>query len=573
MKRTKIRISLLLISLIFTMNIFNVFSYDKSTLPYNIKIGLFFDKSAKSQVGLESPTGFNVGIFNKDEFNSLFDLHENKILLKKDNLDSQNTWDRENFYHIQIGKDFIDYSQAYDFLNSFEIEAINSYLYYEDDWKVYGTIYANDFDINQVIEEINIDYGYQTNIVKPSNRRVQVVDERDNIIFIYDSSYELYFKGQENHENIPLVSIGANKYRGGITAKRLSNSDMTIINKLPLEEYLYGVVPSEMPASWPIEALKAQAVAARGFVLSNLNKYSQFDFNLCTTTSSQVYKGYSGEHINTNKAVDETVSQVMTYNGNIVEPYFHSNSGGHTEDSENIWSNPLPHIRGVKDDFSLGGPNSNWSESFTKEEIKKQLAKHNIFIGDIIDIKITSTTDNGRILTLVVYGREGQEVMEKQRSRTVFNLKSNYFSINANTSNNNFDNKEDKKQDNKEENKAKKQFNLKALNTSKLESVDLEKKYTITAKGVYEIGNLKNISIFNGKEYKNIDLIEDKIEDKIEVAEPIDPVIETADTFIFHGKGYGHGLGMSQYGAKNMADLGYKYDEILTHYYTGVRVE
>lgn len=557
MRKIKIIIVPMLIALIVLMNVPNTFSYDKSTIPYNIKIGLFFDKTAKSTLLLESQYGFKVGAFQQDEFINLFDLDENKILLRKDKFyigqgpsfmeytgainEQANISNIQGPYHIQIGQSFTSYSEAYNFLNSLNIENVNSYLSYEKEWKVFSGLYLTESSAKEEADKINESYGYDTKVIYPSTTRVQVINEKGNAIFMYDSSDEIYFTSKDYRGTIPIVNVEGTNYRGAITAKRLSNSDMTIINKLPLEEYLYGVVPGEMPASWPIEALKAQAVAARGFALTNFNKYKQFDFNLCSTTNSQVYKGYTGEHPNTNMAVDETRSKVITYNGTLVEPYYHSNSGGYTEDSENIWSSQLSYIRGVEDKFSLDAPNSTWSVSFTKDEIKKRLANHNIFIGDILDMKITSVSNNGRVLSLVVYGTEGQEIMEKQKSRTVLGLKSSWFSINSNNNTNN-------------------ESQVMVINgsSSKEESINLTSKHVITADGIYEINDSQRSSIFNGKEYRSID----------------EEVIENiSDTFVLHGKGFGHGLGMSQYGAKKMAELNYKYDEILTHYYTGVKVE
>ncbi|HZX21469.1 MAG TPA: SpoIID/LytB domain-containing protein, partial [Clostridia bacterium] len=393
----------------------------------------------------------------------------------------------------------------------------------------------------------------ETSIVKPSGTRVQVTDEKGSIIFMYDSFYEVYFIGKDKGNSVPLVSVEGVSYRGGITAKRLSNSDMTIINKLPLEEYLYGVIPAEMPASWPKEALKAQAIAARGFAITNSNKYKQFDFNLCTTTSSQVYKGYSGEHPNTNRAVDETRDIVITCDGRLIEPYYHSDSGGCTEDSENIWLNRLSYIRGIEDDFSLDTPYSAWSVSFTKHEIKDCLANNNIFIGDILDIKTTSVSDNGRVLSLTIYGTEGETTLEREKSRFVFGLKSNQFAVNSDNG------------DNDDIGGNKDYMELAVLDGtgSKLRSIDLDDKYVINNNGIYRIKNIGEILIYSGIQYKTVSRGESIRR----------PNITPSNVFIFDGKGYGHGLGMSQYGARKMAELGYKYDEILTHYYTGVEVE
>jgi stage II sporulation protein D len=569
MKKSRVIIFLLLFSLMFTMNIFNVYSYDKTILPYYIKVGLFFGKTARSALPLESNTTFRVGIFSGDEFISLFDLNENRILLKKDefyidkksNFDGyvgianrfDNLSDTQGAYHIQIGQGFTDYIKACNFLNSINIKGVQTYLCYEGDWRIYAGPYINGFDAGEEAQNIIASYRCETGVVKPSGTRVQVTDEKDNVIFMYDSSYEIYFAGRDNGKDIPLVNIESAGYRGGITAKRLPDSDMTIINKLPLEEYLYGVIPAEMPASWPKEALKAQAIAARGFAITNFNKNKQFDFNLCTTTDSQVYKGYGGEHSNTNMAVDETRNIVITCDGKLIAPYYHSDSGGCTEDSENIWLNRLSYIRGIKDDFSSDTPYSTWSVSFTKQEIKDCLADNNIFIGDILNIETASVSDNGRVLSLVIHGTAGKTTLKKEESRLVFGLKSNQFTVDSDNGDN----------DDVSGNNDYTELAVLSGTSFKPLRVNLNNKYIINNNGIYKIKNTGEILIYSGKQYKSVSRGESIRR----------PNIIPPNVFIFDGKGYGHGLGMSQYGARKMAELGYKYDEILTYYYTGVEVE
>lgn len=534
MPKTKSSVTIALIMLIVVMSTSIIFSYEKLEIPNNIKIGLFFDETAKSTVTLESKTGFEVSTFYKDKFNEIFDLDQNKISLEKNKSDS---------YYIQIGSDFVDYSQATDFLRQLDSYNINGYLSFDNNWKVFTGNFLSESDANKESDKINSDSGYKTKVVDEYDNGVHVLNEKGNIIFMYNSNNEVYFSGQDTKEEVSVVNVEGRYYRGGITAKRLSNSDMTIINTLPLEEYLYGVIPGEMPVSWPQEALKAQAVAARGFALSNFNKYEEFDFNLCTTVNSQVYKGYSVEKPNSNRAVDETKGKVVTYRGKIIEPYYHSNSGGQTENSENVWSTPLPYIKGVADEFSLDSQHSTWSVVLTADEIKSALEKHNINIGDILGMEINSLSDNGRVLSLTMYGTKGKEVLEKQKSRIVLGLKSNYFSVDSNDSNNSNNDSE---------------ISAISGNSYEVKNIDLKDKYVITADGMHEIESSNEISIFNGEEYKTIKQESTNL---------------PADTFIINGKGYGHGLGMSQYGARKMAELGYKYDEILKHYYTDVEVE
>ena len=200
----------------------------------------------------------------------------------------------------------------------------------------------------------------------------------------------------------------------------------------------------------------------------------------------------------------------------------------------------------------IRAPYSTWSAQFTKEEIKNCLAKNNIFVGDILDIKTPSISKNGRVLSLVVYGTEGEATLEKEKSRLVFGLRSGLFTVNSNN-NNNIDS----------DNYTK--LTVLSGKNSKTQLTNLQDKYMINNDGVYKIKNIEEVSIYNGKQYRYINK---KGSAEGPIGQPVSP-----DMFIFDGKGYGHGLGMSQYGAKRMAELGYKCDEILAYYYTGVKVE
>ena len=124
-------------------------------------------------------------------------------------------------------------------------------------------------------------------------------------------------------------------YRGTLEIRKESGTALTVVNSLPLEQYLYGVIPREMPAGWAPEALKAQAIAARTYALytKSSGKYQSLGYDLVATDESQVYGGVDGEDPRSNAAVDQTKSQVALYNGKIIAAYFHASSGGYTENS------------------------------------------------------------------------------------------------------------------------------------------------------------------------------------------------------------------------------------------------
>jgi stage II sporulation protein D len=196
-----------------------------------------------------------------------------------------------------------------------------------------------------------------------------------------------------------------------------SSGKIKLINRLSMRDYLYGVVPRESPASWPAEQLKAQAVAARSYALTSTRT------ELYTDTRDQVYGGHSRiangvvtahEHASTNSAVDATARQVVAYDGKTVRAYFFSTSGGHTENSENVWVSALPYIRGVPDPYELvsGAAYHTW-EQYTHDAatVRSRLVSAGISSSSlpaiISDIRVSKRGVSGRVLEVVIRGADG----------------------------------------------------------------------------------------------------------------------------------------------------------------------
>lgn len=137
------------------------------------------------------------------------------------------------------------------------------------------------------------------------------------------------------------------KWYRGILIIQNKNKKLTVINDIELEDYIRGVVPSEMPPSWELEALKAQAVAARSYALANLGKRAKFGYDLKDTPEDQAYGGASAETERTNKAVQSTQGLVLTYNMKVVPAYYTASAGGKTVNAAAVWGNDLPFIRSV----------------------------------------------------------------------------------------------------------------------------------------------------------------------------------------------------------------------------------
>ncbi len=138
-----------------------------------------------------------------------------------------------------------------------------------------------------------------------------------------------------------------NKWYRGIIIVQNKNKKLTVINQVELEDYLKGVVPSEMPSGWELEALKAQAIAARSYALANLGKRASLGYDLKDTPEDQAYGGASAETVKTNEAVDSTSGLVLTYNMKVVPAYYSASAGGQTINASAAWGNDLPFIRSV----------------------------------------------------------------------------------------------------------------------------------------------------------------------------------------------------------------------------------
>ena len=144
-----------------------------------------------------------------------------------------------------------------------------------------------------------------------------------------------------------FVATKGKWYRGELVVYNF-NKKLTVINILPLEMYLLGVVPSEMPSSWNYEAHKAQAIAARSYAIANLNKHGTRSYDLLDTPADQAYGGASAEKKNTNQAVVDTKGIVLTYKGKVIPAYYHASSGGQTINSGAAWAHDAPYLHSVK---------------------------------------------------------------------------------------------------------------------------------------------------------------------------------------------------------------------------------
>lgn len=310
------------------------------------------------------------------------------------------------------------------------------------------------------------------------------------------------------------VLVNSKPYRGAIKVIPTSSGAMMLINEVPLEEYLYGVVPAEVVPSWPQEALKAQAVAARTYALYTMKQSAAKAYDVQPNTNYQVYNGQAAEFVSTTKAVDDTRGMVIKYKGQLIQAFFHSDGGGYTENSENVWGSVVPYLRGVKD-YAQNSDSSAWTVKLSRTAMENKLKAAGKDVGTLKEIKLSTLrkrpmqqTDrgvSGRVLTATFVGSNKTLTLSGDTIMKIFGLKSTLFDF--------------------------------YVNVKAPASAD---------------------SFKNPKAYHTFK--------------------KATDIVSIRGYGWGHGLGMSQWGAAAMATKASSkgadyYKQILTHYYTGVSVE
>jgi stage II sporulation protein D len=213
-----------------------------------------------------------------------------------------------------------------------------------------------------------------------------------------------------------VFQLGQRRYRGRLQVL-VSAGRLQAINHVPLEIYLPSVVGSEMPASWPQEALRAQAVAARTYALRKRRPSAAFD--LSATVMSQVYKGLEAETPSTRAAVASTRGQVLMYGTSLANTVFHSSSGGRTENSGDLWTQQLPYLVSVPD-FDQGSPVHSWEQRLEPSLLREAFAE----IGGVTRIDVLSTTSSGRVRQARVLGPAGTRVVTGPELRSRLRLRS-----------------------------------------------------------------------------------------------------------------------------------------------------
>ena len=318
-------------------------------------------------------------------------------------------------------------------------------------------------------------------VKKENNRTSLFFDKNKQKIYDLKNKVKLVVKSSDGRG----IWVGQKRY-SGILNLLVLDSEILVINILGIEKYLSSVVGSEMPAKWPLEALKAQAIASRTYALKQKGNPI---YDIDSTQKNQVYNGLESRTYKTVRAVRSTRSLVLTYKNKLINALFHSSSGGMTENSQDVWKNEYPYLSSVRD-FDRNNPKLQWKKKFSSGELQKLFPE----IGGIKKIEILNITNTGRVKNVKIFGKYGSDQISGVDIRKRMNLKSTFMRF----------------------------------------------KFIKDKKYISDNDNSNN---------------------------PIEK------TLIVFGQGSGHGVGMSQWGARYMASKGQKAERILKHFYKGVRIK
>ncbi|MCI9308540.1 MAG: SpoIID/LytB domain-containing protein [Oscillospiraceae bacterium] len=382
------------------------------------------------------------------------------------------------------------------------------------------------------------------------------------ILFQYDDL------GQGTGLGVEPIQTGGEKcttwskgflYNGGFRFERIGGGKLTVVNIVGFEDYVKGVVSAEMSTSWSIEALKAQAVAARSYALTLGTKHGTHHFDICDDIHCQRYTGQTSAGANSNAAVDQTVGQVALYNGKVAETYYYSSNGGASQSVSVVWGTNqslYPYLTEVVDPYepTLNLKNT-WERTFTSAQLISKLLAGNNVTAPIVSAEITSYTSAGNPWMITFTDSAGKSFpVRSGRVYSNLGLPSCRFGFAGSGSG-------------------------QPAPTPPSGSISINGTTQVSGvSGLYAIDGNGGLTALGGDVYVVTDsgtaqLGQGGGQSQGQGSGSWAGSASAANGSItFAGRGWGHNIGMSQFGAKAMAEQGHTYQQILQFYYTGITV-
>ncbi len=333
-----------------------------------------------------------------------------------------------------------------------------------------------------------------------------------------------------------VTTINGRPYRGHVRVD-FSGGDPRVVNELRLADYLASVVGSEIPPTWEVEALKAQAVAARNYAVQQMNPSA--DYDICDSQFCQAYGGVASEHPSTIQAVRETSGVVAMYEGDLIAAYYASNMGDHTTSAADVWGRDVPYLRGVPSpsdaealSASWGAAGYRWTRAIPLHRLADLKTASGV-LGELSEVRVLRTAQSGQPAEVELLGDHGAVTLSGDAIRITLGLPSAFA-----------------------------EFRTVPAERLVLLNPTPRRVAALQADG-YALEQRRRSLAF-AEAPAGVRLVRGKL-DVVEFRLP--------PRLIVNGRGFGHGVGMSQWGAQGMARAGHSFDEILAHYYQGIVVE
>ena len=556
----------LLITMSFVVTFFVMGAVSASALANDtIKVGLYYGDTAQYSANLENAvgSGYEFGYFDANRvFCALGETERTAISVTAAGGDiymdangdyspvpPAGAYTYLGPWHVQISNEFSNYQTAKNAADS-----------YQDAWPAWinGAYVVRMGGYRTESEAAAAAAPWGGKAVKSSGTSVIVTVVRTNdVLFEFDHSGTLSLgvnpdgKGQS-----AATFLKAKKYPGAFEFRRSAGANMSAINVLPLEEYIKGVIPYEMSPSWPMAALEAQAICARTYASRSSRHLGAHGFDVCNTTDCQVYhglgSGYSSPNERTNAAVDNTRGMLLYYEGDMIQnAVYHASSGGATENVANVWGSYRGYLVGKLDPYeaqtSVPAGYTSWTVTFTAEELTNIMAQKGHNIGTVKNVYVSKVSPTGNAIEVTFEGTNGTKSFFGESGRVVFysstygkSVKSMRFTIAGGG--------------------GEQSGTPMYISGSTAPKTALEGLVALGAGGLSKLGS-GSVSVISS-----------------EGTFTVMPGTGSVSTipeghFVITGSGSGHNLGMSQYGAKAMAELGFTYEDILKFYYTGITIQ
>lgn len=549
-----------------------------------VRVGLAYGSGALVNANLENNTGYGsgyrMGYFDDDlDFVELAwtDEDETQITMVK----TQNTWvngtsysnsdnggDVIGCYHVLVESGYRSYEQAAADAQEYRDGFV---AWIDGDYQVRAGSYTSRQEAEDAAQSLGGTVAgtssYAVNVTRTGT---------SEILFQFDGGDDLALGVMPDVTGADAVRTWFKGYRyyGGFRYERIGGGDLTVVNIVDLETYIKGVVPYEMSSSWPLEALKVQAVCARSYAYINIHsgKHTSYHFDVCNTTDCQAYYGAGTNSSSyqaterTDQAVDETAGEYAWYDGQVIEAFYSSSHGGASESVYNVWGTSLeryPYLCGVEDpyeaDMASKNSYSSWTVSYTSSELAQRLENYGYDASSGIESLTLTYSDLGNVIQVRVNYRDGgSDTIRPSSMRSVFGISSIRFTVNGQAASSG---------------SGTTSSSGGGLTANGSTSLDSQGTYTvISGSGSLSQAGLDGLYAISGS--GSITPAEDAASGGGSGTDTPTgtQVTVSGSSYSFQGSGNGHQLGLSQYGAWAMAERGFTYEEIIEFYYPGTYV-